>query len=63
MTAAYLAPESTSGRRGLLAAGRVFAAQKQPEAATIVYRKLLAQSNVPAELASAARQGLSTLGK
>ena len=63
MTAAYLAPESTSGRRGLLAAGRVFAAQKQPEAATIVYRKLLAQSNVPAELASAARQGLSTLGR
>jgi tetratricopeptide (TPR) repeat protein len=63
MSAAYLAPESASGRRGLLAAGRVFAAQKQPEAATIVYRKLLAQSNVPPELASAARQGLSTLGR
>ena len=63
MTAAYLAPESPSGRLALLAAGRTFAAQKQREAAAIVYRKLLAQSNVPAELASAARQALSTLGK
>jgi tetratricopeptide (TPR) repeat protein len=62
MTAAYLAPDSTSGRRALVAAGRAFATQKQPEAATIVYRKLLAQSNVPADLASAARRGLAELG-
>jgi TolA-binding protein len=63
MTAAYVAPDSTPGRRALLAAGRAFVAQKQPDAAAVVYRKLLAQSNVPAELATAARQGLSTVGK
>lgn len=63
MTAAYVAPESTAGRRALLAAGRVFAALKQPEAATTVYRKLLAQSNVPADLTSAARRGLADLAR
>ena len=63
MTAAYLAPDSTAGRRGLLAAGRAFATQKQPDAATIVYRKLLAQSDVPADLVSAARRGLAELGR
>src|SRR5204862_3440916 len=41
MTAAYIAPESTVGRRALLAAGRAFAAQRQVDAAAIVYRKLL----------------------
>lgn len=61
MTAAYLAPESPSGRRALLAAGRSFAAAKDPEAATIVYRKLLAQSDVPADVADAARRGLAEL--
>jgi len=61
MTAAYVAPESTAGRRALLAAGRAFAAQKQPAAATTVYRKLLDQANVPADLTSAARRGLSEL--
>ena len=35
MTAAYLAPDSTSGRRALLAAARAFAAQKQPDAAAM----------------------------
>jgi tetratricopeptide (TPR) repeat protein len=63
MTAAYVAPESTAGRRGLLAAGRAFAALKQPEAATTVYRKLLGQADVPADLTSAARRGLAELGR
>jgi tetratricopeptide (TPR) repeat protein len=63
MTAAYVAPDSTAGRRGLLAAGRAFAAARQPEAATTVYRKLLAQANVPADLAAAARRGLAELGR
>jgi tetratricopeptide (TPR) repeat protein len=63
LTAAYLAPDSTAGRQALLAAGRAFATQKQPDAATIVYRKLLAQSNVPADLAAAARRGLAELGR
>lgn len=61
MTAAYVAPESTAGRRGLLAAGSAFATLKQPEAATTVYRKLLDQPNVPADLTSAARRGLADL--
>jgi TolA-binding protein len=63
MTAAYVAPDSAAGRRGLLAAGRAFAALKQPEAATTVYRKLLAQPNVPADLADAARRGLAEIGR
>ncbi|MBI4594350.1 MAG: tetratricopeptide repeat protein [Candidatus Rokubacteria bacterium] len=61
MTAAYLAPESPAGRRALVAAGRSFAALKQPEAAAVVYQKLLAQSDVAADLAAAARQGLAEI--
>ncbi len=63
MTAAYLAPDSLFGRRSLLAAGQAFAALKQPDAAAIVYRKLLAQATVPADLATAARQGLQAVGR
>jgi len=63
MTAAYVAPDTTAGRRGLLAAGRAFAALKQRDAAGTVYRKLLAQSNVPADLANSARRGLAELPK
>jgi predicted Zn-dependent protease len=63
LTAAYLAPESMSGRRGLLAAGQTLASAKQSDAAAALYRKLLAQSNVPADLADAARQGLTALGR
>src|SRR5262249_6178374 len=62
-TAAYAAPDSPAGRRGLLSAARAFAALKQPDAAATVYRKLLAQSNVPADLADAARNGLVELGR
>ena len=62
MTAAYVAPDSVWARRALLGAGRAFAAAKQNDAAVIVYRKLLAGSNVEPDLASEARSGLKSLG-
>ncbi len=63
MTAAYVAPESAAGRKALLGAATSFIAAKQPDAAAIVYRKLLDQPNVPADLAAAARKGLQDLGR
>jgi tetratricopeptide (TPR) repeat protein len=57
LTAAYMAPSSPSGRRGLLGAARAFATLKQPEATATACRKLLTQSDLPTDLASAARQG------
>ena len=63
LTAAYAAPTSSHGRRGLLAAARAFASLKQKEAAERAYRTLLAQADLPADLAAAARQGLSALGR
>jgi tetratricopeptide (TPR) repeat protein len=63
MTAAYLAPESPAGRRAMLDAARSFTALKQPDSAAIVYRKLLAQAGLPADVADAARQGLAALGR
>jgi tetratricopeptide (TPR) repeat protein len=63
MTAAYVAPESAAGRRALLGAGQSFAALKQPDSAAVVYRKLLAQPDVPPDLAAAARQGLAATGR
>jgi tetratricopeptide (TPR) repeat protein len=63
MTAAYLAPDSPAGRRALVAAGQAFAGLKQADSAAVVYRKLLAQSNVPPDLVTAARQGLAELGR
>jgi tetratricopeptide (TPR) repeat protein len=63
LTAAYLAPESLYGRRGLLAAAQSLVAAKHPDAAAVVYRKLLAQPDVPAPLADAARQGLQSLAR
>jgi len=62
MTAAYVAPESSAGRKALLGAAASLLAVKQPDAAAIVYRKLLDQPNVPADLADAARKGLRDLG-
>jgi tetratricopeptide (TPR) repeat protein len=56
LTAAYMAPSTPSGRRGLLGAARAFVALNQPEAAAGACRKLLGQSDVPAELAATARQ-------
>ena len=63
LTAAYAAPTSSHGRRALLAAARAFVSLKQREAAETAYRKLLAQADLPDDLASAARQGLSSLGR
>ncbi len=63
LTAAYVAPASAQGRRSLLAAGRAFASLKQAEAAELAYRKLLAQGDLPADLADEARRGLSSLGR
>jgi hypothetical protein len=63
LTAAYLAPESPVGRRGLLGAARALAAAKQPDAAAVAYRKLLALPDVSADLVLAARQGLAALGR
>jgi TolA-binding protein len=62
MTAAYVAPDTTLGRRALLGAGQSFAALKQPDFAVIVYKKLLASSGIEAELADAARKNLRALG-
>jgi TolA-binding protein len=63
LTAAYLAPESPAGRQAMLEAAKSFAALKQPDSAAIVYRKLLAQAGLPADVADAARQGLAALGR
>jgi TolA-binding protein len=63
MTAAYVAPESPAGRRGLLAAGASFTALKQIDAAEVVYRKLIAQPGAPADLVEAARKGLKDIGR
>ena len=57
LSAAYIAPTSPPGRRGLLGAARAFTALKQPEPAANACRKLLTQSDLPNDLAAAARQG------
>jgi hypothetical protein len=58
-----VAPESPAGRRALLGAAQSFLALRQPDAAAIVYKKLLDQPGVPADLADAARKGLKDLGR
>ena len=63
LSAAYLAPDSPLGRRGLLGAARSLAAAKQTDAAAIAYRKLLALPDLSVELTLAARQGLAALGR
>jgi TolA-binding protein len=63
MTAAYVAPDSPAGRRGLLGAGACFVALRQNDAAEVVYRKLIAQSGAPADLVDAARKGLKDIGR
>lgn len=62
MTAAYLDPSSVFGRRALLAAGATYAALKKPDEATIAYQKLLAQPDVPQDLAQRAQAELAALG-
>ena len=61
MTAAYVAPDTPVGRKAMLSAAQSFAAARQPDAAAAVYRKLLAQANLPPDIAEPARQGLSTV--
>jgi tetratricopeptide (TPR) repeat protein len=63
MTAAYLAPESSEGRRSMLSAAQNFAALKQPALAATVYRKLLMQPDLPSDVHSAAQQGLAAIGR
>ena len=63
LTAAYLAPASAWGHRALLGAGQSLAALKQPDAAAIVYRKLLAQPDVAADLQAEARSALARLDR
>jgi TolA-binding protein len=62
MTAAYLAPESPFGRQALLGAAASYVALKQPDSAAIAYNKLLAQADLPADIAKRAREGLAALG-
>jgi hypothetical protein len=62
MTAAYLAPDSSWGRKALLGAGQSFAALKQNDSAVIVYKKLVTAKGVEPELAETARKELRTLG-
>ena len=61
LTAAYVAPDSAQGRRGLLGAARAYAAGRQPELAGTAYKKLLAQSDLPADVRDAARKELGAL--
>ncbi|MBI4562619.1 MAG: tetratricopeptide repeat protein, partial [Candidatus Rokubacteria bacterium] len=63
MTSAYLAPQTSWGRRALLRAGQSFLALKEPSSAAIVYRKLLAQPGVEPELAREAKRALLELGQ
>ncbi len=62
MTAAYLEPSSPYGRRALLAAAGSYVASKQPDLAIIAYQKLLAQPDLPPDVAEKARAGLTSLG-
>lgn len=61
LTAAYVAPDSAAGRRGLLSAARALAAGKQDDAAATAYRKLLAQAELPSDIRDAARKELAGL--
>ena len=63
MTAAYVAPDTPAGRNGLLGAGACFAALKQNDSAEVVYRKLLAQTDAPADVLEKARKGLKDIGR
>ncbi|MGH7393395.1 MAG: hypothetical protein ACREM3_28665, partial [Candidatus Rokuibacteriota bacterium] len=61
LTAAYLVPDAPAGRRALLSAARTLASAKERAAAATLYRKLLAQTGVPADIAEEARRGLGEL--
>jgi tetratricopeptide (TPR) repeat protein len=61
LTAAYMAPDTAGGRRGLLSAARALAAGKQDDAAATAYRKLLAQADLPTDVRDVARKELAGL--
>jgi TolA-binding protein len=61
LTAAYVAPDTPAGRRGLLSAARALAAGKQDDAAATAYRKLLAQADLPVDVRDVARKELAGL--
>jgi tetratricopeptide (TPR) repeat protein len=61
LTAAYVAPDTSTGRRALLAAARALATVKQEEAAAAAYRKLLGLADVPGDLRETARKELAAL--
>jgi TolA-binding protein len=61
LTAAYVAPDTAAGRRGLLLAARALAAGKQDDAAATAYRKLLALADLPADVRDVARKELAGL--
>src|SRR5262249_42035227 len=61
LSAAYLAPDSPQGRRGLLSAARAYAAAKQPDMATTAYKNLLAQTDLPADMRATARTARTAL--
>jgi tetratricopeptide (TPR) repeat protein len=63
LTAAYVAPTSTQGRKALLSAAQSFVAAKQKDAAELAYRKLLAQKDLPVDISVAAREGLAALNR
>jgi Tfp pilus assembly protein PilF len=63
MTAAYVAPDTPAGRNGLLGAGACFAALKQNDSAEVVYKKLIAQKDAPADVLEKARKGLKDIGR
>src|SRR5207247_9358368 len=57
LSAAYVAPDTETGRRGLLSAARAVAAGRQPEMAMAAYKKLLAQTDLSAGMPDPARTG------
>ncbi|MBM4442987.1 MAG: hypothetical protein FJ027_21460 [Candidatus Rokubacteria bacterium] len=63
MTAVYLSPDSATGRRALLAAAESFAAINQRASAAGLFRRVLAHTDLPAEIVDAARRGLGALGR
>lgn len=63
LSAAYLGPDSDAGRRAFLEAAKAFTALKDVESAAKIYKKLLAQADLPPDIAGAARQGLAALGQ
>jgi len=63
MTAAYVTPDTQAALTGLLGAGACFTARKQNDSAAIVYNKLIAQKDAPADVVEKARKALKDIGR